>query len=140
MNFKEIKIDLFTLPEDYYLAHCISSDAKMSAGIAVEFRKRFKLKSLQDKANLQPLEIGSCYIVGRSLNLVTKSKYWHKPTYETITQALISMKIRCLEEEITKLAMPQIGCGLDKLQWGKVREIIKEVFSDTKVNIVVCTL
>lgn len=112
MDFNEIKKDLFTLPEDYYLAHCISSDAKMSAGIAVEFRKRFKLKSLQDKANLQPLEIGTCY------------------KYETITQALISMKNRCLEEEITKLAMPQIGCGLDKLQWGKVREILKEVFND----------
>ncbi|TCM96268.1 hypothetical protein EV294_105133 [Paenibacillus sp. BK033] len=36
MDFKEIKRDLFTMTEDYYLAHCISSDAKMGAGIAAE--------------------------------------------------------------------------------------------------------
>lgn len=30
-----INRDLFTMPEEYFLAHCISSDAKMGAGIAV---------------------------------------------------------------------------------------------------------
>ncbi|WP_435171849.1 hypothetical protein [Paenibacillus glycanilyticus] len=48
------------------------------------------------------------------------------------------MKELCLAEGITKLAMPQIGCGLDKLQWGKVREIITEVFEHTEVEIIVC--
>ncbi|WP_201005116.1 macro domain-containing protein [Paenibacillus glycanilyticus] len=138
MDFKEIKKDLFTMTEDYDLAHCISADAKMGAGIAVEFRKRFKLKSLQDMADKNPLQIGKCYRVGRALNLITKSKYWHKPSYESITQAVVSMKELCLAEGITKLAMPQIGCGLDKLQWGKVREIITEVFEDTEVEIIVC--
>ncbi|WP_243644230.1 hypothetical protein [Paenibacillus pinisoli] len=50
MEFIEIKKDLFSMADEYFLAHCISSDAKMGAGIAVEFRKRFKLKSLQDMA------------------------------------------------------------------------------------------
>lgn len=50
------------------------------------------------------------------------------------------MRELCLSEGISKLAMPQIGCGLDKLQWGKVREIIKEVFDDTEVEMIVCTL
>lgn len=140
MEFTEIKKDLFTMTDNYYLAHCISSDAKMGAGIAVEFKKRFKLASLQEMAKQSPLEIGKCYKAGRALNLVTKSKYWHKPTYESLTQAVVSMRDVCLEEGITALAMPQIGCGLDKLQWGKVREIIKEVFEDTEVDIVVCTL
>lgn len=139
MEFKEIKKDLFTMTDDYYLAHCISADAKMGAGIAIEFKKRFKLKSLQDTANKNPLEIGRCYRVGRALNLITKPKYWHKPTYESFTQAVVSMKNLCLNDGITKLAMPQIGCGLDKLQWGKVSEIIREVFDDTEVEIVVCT-
>ena len=31
--------------------------------------------------------------------------------------------------------MPKIGCGLDKLQWGKVREIIKEEFKDVDIQI-----
>lgn len=39
MEFTEIKKDLFTMDDAYCLAHCISSDAKMGAGIAVEFKK-----------------------------------------------------------------------------------------------------
>ncbi|PZM63810.1 macro domain-containing protein [Paenibacillus dendritiformis] len=140
MEFTEIKKDLFTMDDAYCLAHCISSDAKMGAGIAVEFKKRFKLASLLETAKHSPLKIGTCYKVGRALNLVTKAKYWHKPTYESLTQAVVSMRVVCLEEGITVLAMPQIGCGLDKLQWGRVREIIKDVFADTDIEIVVCTL
>lgn len=140
MLFKEINKDLFTMPDDYYLAQCISSDAKMGAGIAVEFRKRFKLASLQKIALQKPLEIGKCYRVGRVLNLVTKTSYWQKPTYDSFTIAVISLKHICEEEGIKKLAMPRIGCGLDKLQWGKVKEIINDVFSDVDIEIIVCTL
>ncbi len=38
------------------------------------------------------------------------------------------------------LAMPKIGCGLDKLQWSKVREIICDVFKDVDIEILVCYL
>ena len=34
--------------------------------------------------------------------------------------------------------MPIIGCGLDKLQWDKVSKIIKEIFEDTDIEILVC--
>ena len=33
--------------------------------------------------------------------------------------------------------MPQIGCGLDKLDWNKVRTLIKEVFRPTNIEIIV---
>lgn len=33
--------DLFSCPEDESLAHCISEDCRMGAGIAVIFRKKF---------------------------------------------------------------------------------------------------
>lgn len=45
INYQEIKKDLFTVDDKYYLAHCISSDCKLGAGIAVEFQKRFNLRS-----------------------------------------------------------------------------------------------
>ena len=34
--------------------------------------------------------------------------------------------------------MPLIGCGLDKLKWGKVRKIIIDTFNDTDIEILVC--
>lgn len=39
MEITEIKKDLFTMPQEYYLAHCISADAKMGAGIPCNFEK-----------------------------------------------------------------------------------------------------
>ncbi|AIQ15014.1 macro domain-containing protein [Paenibacillus durus] len=140
MEFEEIKKDLFTMPGEYYLAHCISADAKMGAGIAVQFRKRFKLSLLQDMASKNELIVGKCYKVDRVFNLITKTKYWQKPTYETLTLSLSSMKEICLQESINQIAMPEIGCGLDKLQWGRVKEIITNEFINTSVKITVCRL
>lgn len=140
MEVREIKKDLFKMSEDYHLAHCISSDAKMGAGIAVEFNKRFKLNVLRKRAEEGNLHIGSCHLIGRILNLITKDKFWHKPTYESLTRAVVAMRTICMQENIKKLAMPEIGCGLDRLQWGKVKEIIENTFIDTDIEIVVCRL
>lgn len=41
MIYKEEKRDLFSVPDNYYLAHCTSADFALGKGIAVEFDKRF---------------------------------------------------------------------------------------------------
>ena len=41
MIYKEEVRDLFSVPNDYYLAHCISADFGMGKGIVIEFNKRF---------------------------------------------------------------------------------------------------
>lgn len=140
MKFSEIKQDLFKIDESYQLVHCISSDAKMGAGIAVQFKKKFKLRILEEIANDGQLKVGSCHWVDRTLNLITKERYWHKPTYESFTKAVVAMRDLCTTEGIYKIAMPRIGCGLDKLQWGRVQEIIKDAFTDTDIEIVVCNI
>lgn len=138
MRFEEIEGDLFALPDDYVLAHCISADAKMGKGIAAEFVRRFDLEPLKKRAAGEPLKIGACYREGRVMNLVTKAKYFNKPTYGSLTQAVRSLREACESEAAAKLAMPRIGSGLDRLRWEKVREIVKKEFADTEIEIVVC--
>ena len=48
------------------------------------------------------------------------------------------MKSKCEELGVNKIAMPRIGCGLDKLDWWKVRDIIFDVLDDTDIEILVC--
>jgi len=36
------------------------------------------------------------------------------------------------------LAIPLLGCGLDKLKWEKVSKMIQEVFQDDDLTIIVC--
>ncbi|MCQ4087930.1 macro domain-containing protein [Saccharibacillus sp. JS10] len=140
MIFNEIEGDLFALPDEYVLAHCISADAKMGKGIAAEFVRRFDLQSLQEQAASEPLIIGQCYRKDRVINLVTKAKYFNKPTYKSLTQALQSLRDICEADGIAKLAMPRIGSGLDRLRWEKVREIVQHEFAEIDIEITVCVL
>lgn len=145
MTYTEEVRDLFSVPEDYHLSHCISADFGMGKGIVVEFNKRFDMKhTLQNKYpdylkkwRSRKLE-GDCISEGRVLNLITKERHFHKPTYQSMRSALMAMRSICETEHITKIAMPLIGCGLDKLTWDNVSAIIKDVFSDTDIELLVC--
>lgn len=48
------------------------------------------------------------------------------------------MREICQDNDIKKVAMPVIGCGLDRLNWNKVSEIIKKMFGDVDIEILVC--
>jgi hypothetical protein len=146
MIFKEEKRDLFSVEDKYYFAHCISADYQLGAGIAVEFEKRFKLKRVLNEVGDH--KYPKCRRIDNVFNLVTKEKYWHKPTYEDLITSLEIMKLSIqltnkydkAYPPITHIAMPRIGCGLDKLEWSKVREIIKDIFKDMDIEILVCYL
>ena len=60
--------------------------------------------------------------------------------YETLYDTLVDMRDYCEEYDITKIAMPRIGCGLDQLEWDRVYEMLEDVFFDTDIEILVCTL
>lgn len=155
MVFKEIKEDLFNIPDEYAIVHCISSDFALGAGIAKAIDEKYGVKDLLKKyyTNANPyITINNDDWIGMALyceselngriiyNLVTKSKYWQKPTYESLMCCLADLVDNCLDEKITKLVMPRIGCGLDKLDWNIVRDCIKLVFNDTDIEIIVCSL
>lgn len=131
------KGNLFELnPKEYVFAHCISSDCEMGAGIAVEFQKRFSLRgNLIVKYDTGRKKHPTCIFEKGVFNLITKERYWHKPTYESLKGALEEMKRMVVNNNINKVAMPKIGSGLDRLQWSKVQEIIYEVFDEVNVEI-----
>lgn len=140
MNYQEIKGDIFTTSDDRMIAHCISSDFALGAGIAKEINKRFDTKYnlfLKYPAQSGQTFTGKCLVTDRILNLVTKDKCYQKPTYETLTKALVDMRKYLYENNIKKIAMPKIGCGLDKLEWNRVKPIIYELFEFTDMDIIV---
>lgn len=87
--------------------------------------------------------------------VVTKEKYYEKPTLETMKLGLEGLKdyidglhwCNEMDDEnpfrAIHLIMPTIGCGLDKLDWADVSGLIHEVFgvyenTDDTVKITVC--
>ena len=149
MIYHEEKLNLFSIDDSYYIAHCISADFALGAGIAKEIDKRFNTRAklfykfpdgfeyYLDENNTN----GECILTDRVLNLVTKRKYYDKPTYKSMDQALTMMREVCIHNNITKVAMPTIGCGLDRLSWNRVRDIIINKFSAMDdMEILVCIL
>lgn len=141
MIINEQKGNLFELDtKKYAFAHCISQDCAMGAGIAVVFDKNFRgmknyCKRVIKENNLKFPCVVPYYNDEVVFNLITKKNYWGKPTYSTIQKCIKEMAYMCKKNDIKYLAIPKIGCGLDKLQWGRVREIIKEEFRGIDIKI-----
>uniref|UniRef100_A0A3Q0QPI5 O-acyl-ADP-ribose deacylase 1 n=1 Tax=Amphilophus citrinellus TaxID=61819 RepID=A0A3Q0QPI5_AMPCI len=133
--------NLFSCPKDESLAHCISEDCRMGAGIAVRFKQEFQgVTELKEQKKLT----GQCAVLKRRgrfvYYLITKKKASQKPTYDSLRQSLEDMKSHCLKNQVTRISMPRIGCGLDRLEWARVSEILEQVFDHTDISITVYSL
>lgn len=156
-SYVEKQCDLFEEygdKEDVYFAHCISADCAMGAGIAVQFVDWFKKEydfNLRYLCYRRGANEGTCIETRRLFNLVTEEHCWDKPTYSSLERSLKCMAKTYMqnytinsmdgtEAKVTTIVMPRIGCGLDQLEWTKVRNIIFKVFKYIPVNIIVCYL
>lgn len=157
MNYREEQRDLFEVNAEvdtpYCLAHCISSDFAMSGGIVLGFNERWNMKGrLIEKYEDQqhdfhkngvlvfPEEVLDHGHVTTVYNLVTKPTVFSRPTYLNLNKTLELMRNHMQEQGFTKLAIPLIGCGIDGLEWKTVSNLIKQVFQETNVEILVCYL
>lgn len=153
-TINEINGDLFTCDEDVSLVHCVSRCFNMGAGIAVLFKQKF---GNVDNLLAQNTHIGGVAYInlnnviktvpnknqnnisnGRFVYyMVTKDKYYMKPTYGSLKLCLVELKRLLIMHGITKIAMPRIGCGLDKLKWTKVKTLISDTFANTNIDITI---
>jgi O-acetyl-ADP-ribose deacetylase (regulator of RNase III) len=144
MIYEEVYKNIFTVNKKYALGQCISEDVDMGEGIATDFDKQFKgmkkyiLNTLKDNNLHFPVTILYQSNKGNVFNLITKKVCSGKPNYITIGKCLEEMAKICKDQNIKYLALPKIGSGLDRLQWGEIREIIQEEFKDQDIEILVC--
>ena len=133
----EIKGNLFDSSD--CLAHCVSRDFSMSAGIAVRFSNLFGGKDELKNQNVNIGEVAWLYRNDRYIYyLVTKENYWNKPTYDNFRTSIRNLFILCVKHDVKSLSIPKLGCGLDKLQWDKVKQIIIEewpLIKDFKLDV-----
>ena len=117
------------------IAYCISSDFRMSAGIARSFTRKFLYnfpESTKSPVFVQQIDDRFIY------RLVTKKHFFQKPTYDSLRQSLEKMTNHANKHKVTRISMPKAGCGLDRLEWHKVERLIKEIFAQSNLTITVC--
>jgi hypothetical protein len=132
--------DLFDGSDDESLAHCVSSDFQMSAGIAVDFKTKFGgLTELRNSG----CSTGTCTYLKRGeryiFYLVTKAKYHNKPTCATFRAAIDYMAVCVKSLGVKRVFLPyMIGCGLDRLDWDWVYGQFEQAFTYVPVELVFC--
>ncbi|XP_069669249.1 uncharacterized protein [Periplaneta americana] len=134
----EVDGDLFTAPKEYSLAHCVATDLRMGSGIAVTFRQEFK--SVGELFDQKP-RVGHMCVLDHEERfiyyLITKKYSNDKPRFEDLVASVQRMKDHCVKHTVKLLAMPRIGCGLDRLEWKEVKPMIEDTFSGVDIKITV---
>jgi O-acetyl-ADP-ribose deacetylase (regulator of RNase III) len=137
------------------VVHCISSDCALGDGIARQLDVAYMIK--RDLQELPPalLAVGNVIELRRVteegsmisiFNIVTKSSRMERPSYATLDLGLLRLR-KLLDEysehggrEVSLIAMPRIGCGIDRLDWRKVHPMVVERFHGCKIPVKVCVL
>ena len=131
--------DIFSKPDENF-GPCVSSDLAMSAEITAQFSHIFpKLTELRQTH--QSLSPGSsiAYFNKTSnnwiYNLVGKRRCNDKPMYSDLIKCLCRTKSHMWQHHITEIRLPELGCGLDKLDWKHVLLNIVNVFGNTEITL-----
>lgn len=121
------------LNSDRTIAHCVSADFLMEEGLS----KLIKNKYGTDGINIEQLHhigwkfIGTKYI----LYLVVKEKFWMKPTITDMNRTLINLRHWCTDNNVNELAIPRIGCGIDRLYWNDVMSLIQSELENYGISV-----
>ncbi|KAK3919253.1 ADP-ribose glycohydrolase OARD1 [Frankliniella fusca] len=134
----EVWGDLFTMPTA--LAHAVSVDLHMGAGIAVGFKEYFGrveelLQQRKKVGEVAYLKHNGSFI----FYLITKERFSDKKiSPDNVLNCLVNLSALCTSLGVEEISMPRLSCGLDLLKYEDVLPLIQAAFFDcnVKVNIV----
>ena len=148
--------DLMLIDSKYAICHCISADCAMGKGVVVPIVKKYVgiKQACQNfaKSNNENIVVGRAFRyaceAGIVYNLFSKKIFRHKAGYgvtieqyhSNLKSCLEDMKSQMLSNDEKFIAMPKIACGLDRCEWKDVEQIIKDVFDDADIEILVCVI
>ena len=106
----------------------------MSAGIVRSFRRKFPYnfpESTNSPLSVQQVKDRFIYY------LVTKKRFFQKPTYDSLRQSLEAMTKHANNQKVIHISMPKAGGGLDRLEWHKIERLIRKICAQSNLTITV---
>ena len=138
-HFQYLEIQGDVLQSTDSIAHCISAEFKLGAGIFRSIRRRFP-SQYPDEEAIASKVIWPQWIPESQhfvYHLITKARFFHKPTYKAFRASLEATQRHAESNNVQRISLPQKWCSLDKLDWQKVRKLIHEVFQPTSIDVTV---
>ena len=146
---REIKGDMFAfVTKDDYIAHCISNDFVLGAGIAKTIDEKYHVRNIlkgsktyKDLSDRYTDGTGYVLVTGNVFNLVTKRYFYNKPSYASIAMSIDKLAMVCKQRGIQRIHMPRIGCyDSDGLKWESVYKLICHSFCNSGVDVYIYNL
>src|SRR3989344_5644650 len=135
----EVKIDA--------IAHGCNTQGIMNAGLARVLKKRYpamyrEYKSYCEAGLFQPGDVHFYRNPEKNnphiINVATQVDLRRGAAkLEDVRRGLEKLEESYGEWGLTNLALPRIGCGLGGLKWRDVREAVRDVFSDSDLEVVI---
>ena len=122
------------------IAHCVSADFHLGRGVARDIRRKYgnRLRN-QLRAVYPDVEIGDCIETShgsrRIFHMVTKRWFHNRPTYQAMEDAILSLRGQLFVHGISQLAIPKIGCGLDRLNWDIVAGLLDKYCTSVDIRV-----
>jgi O-acetyl-ADP-ribose deacetylase (regulator of RNase III) len=137
MNKTQILHGDLLLSDETVIAHGCNARGRMGAGIAGQIAMRYPLVQHANqrdvKAGLFVPGVAQLVVVNPKLivfNLCTQDEVGPRARLQWIDLAFRNMAERCVSDGITRVAIPQIGCGIGDLEWPDVDITINHALTD----------
>lgn len=131
--------DLMTSVE--CLAHCVSADLHMNAGVARVIKHRFGGVRELLSQHRGVGQVAYLHREGRIIfYLITKSHFLDFPTVPALRSCLRELAFLCWHFKIHHLSVSRLGCGLDRLKWVEVKHELEMAFCNLDIIINVYSL
>lgn len=147
MAINYIRGDLFTTPAKL-IVHGCNAQGVMGSGVARIVRDNYSdaYKHYMHEYNKNGLQLGQVIFVpcGNKIiaNAITQFYFGNAQgvryaNYEAIAVAMETINKYCEKEKIPEIAMPKLGAGLARGDWGVIAAIIESEAKFPKVNVYV---
>ena len=116
-RFSYSEIESGILQSKDAIAHCVSGDFQLEAGIARGIKRRFPT-NYPEKETIANEAVWPQWISKSQrfvYHLIPKARYFHKRTYKALRASFEAMQRYAQSNNVQRISLPQIGCGLDKL-------------------------
>lgn len=135
-----LKGDIFKSPAQV-LVNTVNTVGVMGKGVALEFKKQYPdmFKAYEQVCNEKLLDIGKLMLwkgQEKWVLLFPTKKHWRNPSkMEYIEAGLQKFVETYLEEGITSVAFPRLGCGNGGLKWSDVQPLMEQYLKKLSIPV-----
>lgn len=138
---EERRKDIFS--SDLYKVVFLSRDGHPGLGIAKNFNDNYniyqKIKDNYDVFQIMKHKIDAI-LIDKVICIFHKDFFLQRVNYQELRRSFKILKDFCEENKIESITMSKVGCGMDRLKWENVRNILSKEFSDSNIYIEICSL